>query len=189
MAGLSAAYVSVPSAFGESFILWRYGHEGPQVVRIILPTEAEASGEILRGEIFRTIQGSPRVIATLCARVSDFLGGKPVVFSLDLLDFSVCGDFQRRVLLAEFQVPRGRVTTYGHLARKIGSPGAARAVGGALANNPFPLIIPCHRAIRADGHLGGYRGGLPMKRVLLEMEGVIVDQRNRVPGRFLWSQG
>ncbi|MEA3339092.1 MAG: MGMT family protein, partial [Chloroflexota bacterium] len=71
--------------------------------------------------------------------------------------------------------PRGWVSTYGRIAKSLGNPRAARAVGNALARNPFPIIIPCHRTIRADGRLGGFRGGVEMKRALLEMEGVEVD--------------
>jgi methylated-DNA-[protein]-cysteine S-methyltransferase len=68
----------------------------------------------------------------------------------------------------------------------LGKPSAARAVGRALATNPFPIIIPCHRAVRSDGSLGGYQGGLAMKRALLEMEGVEFDARGRVatPGFY-----
>jgi methylated-DNA-[protein]-cysteine S-methyltransferase len=72
------------------------------------------------------------------------------------------------------------VSTYQRIAQYLGNPRGARAVGTALATNPFPIIIPCHRAIRSDGTLGGYQGGLPMKRVLLEMEGIRVDERGRV---------
>ncbi len=91
-------------------------------------------------------------------------GGEPVRFTLGLLDLGQCPPFQRRVLLAEYGIPRGRVSTYGRLAAGLGAPGAARAVGTALARNPFPIIIPCHRTVRADGDPGGFRGGAPPKR-------------------------
>ena len=78
-------------------------------------------------------------------------------------------------LLATF-VPAGRVVAYGTLAAWAGSPGAARAVGGAMRRNPLPLLIPCHRVVAADGRLGGFQGGaegaLARKRALLEEEGV-----------------
>jgi methylated-DNA-[protein]-cysteine S-methyltransferase len=76
------------------------------------------------------------------------------------------------------------VTTYGRLAAHVGRPGGARAVGRALAGNPFPLVVPCHRAVRADGSPGGYQGGVPMKRALLEAEGVAFDRRGRAVGPF-----
>jgi methylated-DNA-[protein]-cysteine S-methyltransferase len=72
------------------------------------------------------------------------------------------------------------VSTYQRIAKYLGNAKGARAVGSALAGNPFPIIIPCHRAIRSDGTLGGYQGGLEMKRRLLEMEGVMFDALGRV---------
>jgi methylated-DNA-[protein]-cysteine S-methyltransferase len=95
------------------------------------------------------------------------------------MDLDQCSPFQRSVILAEFGVPRGHVTTYGRLARHLGAPRASRAAGRALATNPFPIVIPCHRAVRSDGSLGGYQGGVEMKARLLEMEGVQVE-RGRV---------
>jgi len=97
----------------------------------------------------------------------------------------LCPQFQRSVLRAEARIPRGNVSTYNRLAERIGCPHAARAVGNALACNPFPIIIPCHRAVRSDGTLGGYQGGLTMKRALLELEGVTFTTSGRVnPAHF-----
>ncbi|MBC7317034.1 MAG: MGMT family protein, partial [Chloroflexi bacterium] len=95
-----------------------------------------------------------------------------VAFPLDLVAWEGCSPFQKRVLLADYAIPRGQVSTYGLIAAHLGMPNAARAVGRALATNPFPILIPCHRAIRSDRTLGGYQAGLAMKRALLEMEGV-----------------
>jgi methylated-DNA-[protein]-cysteine S-methyltransferase len=80
--------------------------------------------------------------------------------------------FQKKVLQAEYGIPRGWISTYGKIANHIGNINAARAVGRALASNPFPIAIPCHRAIRKNGELGGYQGGVEMKRSLLKMEGI-----------------
>lgn len=79
--------------------------------------------------------------------------------------------FQRRVWAALRRVPPGRTVTYGELARRAGCPGAARAVGAASGANPIWIVIPCHRAIGADGRLTGYAGGLTRKRWLLAHEG------------------
>lgn len=84
---------------------------------------------------------------------------------------SSCPAFQQKVLRAVSAIPRSEVRTYKFIAKQIGNPKAARAVGRALATNPFPLIIPCHRVIGSDGKLGGYQGGIKMKQALLREEG------------------
>ena len=78
--------------------------------------------------------------------------------------------FTRRVLSATRQIPFGTLVTYGEVARRIGSPGASRAVGGALGRNPVPIIVPCHRVVAHGGKLGGFMGGLDTKRTLLKLE-------------------
>jgi methylated-DNA-[protein]-cysteine S-methyltransferase len=88
----------------------------------------------------------------------------------DNLDLSEATGFQRRVWEAARQIPYGETGSYGWIARKIGKPGAARAVGQALGKNPLPIIVPCHRVISSDGSLGGFSGGLEMKRQLLALE-------------------
>jgi len=88
-----------------------------------------------------------------------------------MLRLDHCSAFQRKVLRAVIAIPRGEVRTYQFIAKQIGNPKAARAVGRALATNPFPLMIPCHRVIRSDGKLGGYQGGVRMKQALLRKEG------------------
>jgi methylated-DNA-[protein]-cysteine S-methyltransferase len=119
-------------------------------------------------------------IQDVCDSIADFLAGSDVVFSLDTIHLDVCSPFQRSVLEAEHKIPRGMVSTYQRIARHLGRPSAARAVGTALATNPFPIIIPCHRAIRSDRSLGGYQGGIPMKRKLLKMEGIRFDSAGKV---------
>jgi methylated-DNA-[protein]-cysteine S-methyltransferase len=84
------------------------------------------------------------------------------------------------VLYAEHQIPRGRVSTYRLIAEHLGIKNGARSVGNALATNPVPIIVPCHRAIRSDHYLGGYQGGVEMKRTLLKNEGIPFDRAGRV---------
>jgi O-6-methylguanine DNA methyltransferase len=89
------------------------------------------------------------------------------------------GEFQRRVLLETCEIPPGETRSYAWLAGRVGHPGAARAVGTALARNPLPLVVPCHRVVRADGRIGHYGcGGPATKRALLRGEGVRVSPRN-----------
>jgi methylated-DNA-[protein]-cysteine S-methyltransferase len=88
-------------------------------------------------------------------------------------------DFNRHVLQTlHDSVPPGETTSYAALAAATGRPGAARAVGSAMANNPVPMVVPCHRVLASDGGLGGYGGGLTMKRRLLEIEGVDPSSRS-----------
>ena len=86
--------------------------------------------------------------------------------------------FQRRVWEAMQLIPRGRVTTYGEIARYLGSPGAVRAVGTAVGRNPFAPTIPCHRVVRSDGRIGNYSGGegVKTKIALLNEEGVEISE-------------
>lgn len=78
--------------------------------------------------------------------------------------------FTLKVYKALLTIPLGEVRTYKWVAKKAGSPRAYRAVGQILKNNPYPLIVPCHRVINCGGKLGGYAGGLKMKKTLLELE-------------------
>ena len=92
------------------------------------------------------------------------------------LDFSgVTSDFQREVYDQLLTVEYGHVTSYGQLARDIGKPDQARAVGQAVGHNPIPIIVPCHRVIASDGRLTGFSGGLEAKVELLKLEGIDVD--------------
>lgn len=116
---------------------------------------------------------SPERMAEATHQVQDYLAGKRAAFDLPI-DMRFLTNFQRTVLRAVMKVPRGEVITYGALARVIGRPKAARAVGRALGSNPIPIIIPCHRVLASDGSLGGYsgRGGVRTKAELLRLEGV-----------------
>lgn len=90
------------------------------------------------------------------------------------VDITVLTSFRQQVLLLTAQIPYGSVTTYAGLAKRVGSPKAARAVGGALGANPVPVIIPCHRVVASNGALTGYSGagGILMKESLLSLEGI-----------------
>ena len=168
-------FAEVPSDYGLIALVWREGSGSP-VQRIFL---SSGESETRAGAFPRARPGSNGAIDSLRRDMQRFLAGEPVTLDVGLCDLGRCNPFQRRVLLAEHAIPRGRVSTYGRIARHIGAPGAARAVGTALARNPFPIVVPCHRAVRANGALGGFRGGLDMKRRLLEGEGVLFEANGK----------
>lgn len=151
-----------PAPFGALVIFWSIYKKKPKILRIVL------SGN--PGLFTNSIPFSHPKIKALAHKITAFLNGKDIRFSLNMLRLDLCSVFQQNVLAAASAIPRGRVSTYQLLAKQMGKPNAARAVGMALAANPFPLIIPCHRVIRSDGALGGYQGGLKMKQALLRME-------------------
>lgn len=170
----------VRSRFGTLGIAWQRREDSPTVQRVFLPNPRAE----LERRIVATYPGSRLAscasIDGLAERVARFLQGEAVQFELTMLALHECSPFQQRVLVAESQIPRGWVSTYGRIATHLGSPRGARAVGGALARNPFPIIIPCHRAIRSNGSLGGFQGGQDMKRALLQMEGIEFCHDGRV---------
>lgn len=102
----------------------------------------------------------------------EYVEGQRNQFALKL-DWSSLKPFQRAVLEAARQIPFGETRSYGWIAKQIGKPRASRAVGQALRTNPIPIILPCHRVIGGDGGLGGYAGGLALKRKLLMLEGAL----------------
>lgn len=113
--------------------------------------------------------------------------GSPGKLPVDLRSLTV---FQHEVLMRATTIPRGEVRPYGWLARLIGKPGAARAVGSTMARNPIPLIIPCHRVIRSDGHIGAYSlGGPHQKWELLSFEGAEPERLERLAGQGVRVQG
>lgn len=105
--------------------------------------------------------------------ICSYLAGRPLTADLPL-DLDRHPRFSRRVWDVLRTIPYGRVRAYGWVARKIGNPRAARAVGGACRANPVPLLVPCHRIVAGDGSLGGFSGGLPVKKRLLRLEGLLV---------------
>jgi methylated-DNA-[protein]-cysteine S-methyltransferase len=183
----SRYYTTIPSSFGTLGIVWGETPAGSKIRRLLLPGEQLPADGVMR-TTYTDMESLPNpAIRLLAERIQSFLKGEAVQFQVSLADLEECSGFQRRVLLAEYGIPRGWVSTYGRIAMRLGSPGAARAVGTALSQNPFPIIIPCHRAIRSDGHLGGFRGGFNMKRALLELEGVRFSQTGRMLGdRFYY---
>ena len=102
-------------------------------------------------------------------RINKYLSGEPLIFN-EALDIRSATSFQQQVWQTLCKVPYGQTRSYHWLACEVGRPNAARAVGQALAANPLPIIVPCHRVITSQGKLGGFAGGLALKRHLLKLE-------------------
>ena len=163
------------TSLGTAAILWTGDQAHPIVRRILLPCAGRAAEQAIRRIDPEATVASCAEIDALARSISAMLAGKRVRFSLVLLDLESCPRFQQSVLRATARIPRGQVRTYGQIAAQLDKPGAARAAGNALAANPFPLVVPCHRGVRAGGLLGGFGGGSAMKRALLAQEGVAID--------------
>jgi methylated-DNA-[protein]-cysteine S-methyltransferase len=177
----SLFHVLMPSALGTFGIVWQETEKGWKVYSVLLPDDQNSVGNLARSAFAHSSHHTCPSITELGERIQSFLGGEAVDFGLDVIALEKCSEFQRRVLLAVHKIPRGWVSTYGRIAGSAEVLGGARAVGGALARNPFPIIIPCHRVIRSDGELGGFGGGLRMKQTLLELEGIEFSRSRRVP--------
>lgn len=113
-------------------------------------------------------QRSTRPFAGVTAQLSEYFAGRRVTFDVPLLMHGT--PFERRVWCALRDIPYAETSSYGEIARLIGRPAAARAVGMANGRNPIAVIVPCHRVVGANGALTGYGGGLERKRILLELE-------------------
>jgi len=173
-------YSTFSSPFDTFTIVWKGTGSELQIQRIFL-SDPEHKSETKALESFKLIKlGSSSSINSLGEKIQRFFEGEKIEFDLGQLDFNMCFEVQRRVLLAEYEIPRGWVSTYKRIADKIGISKGARVVGNALARNPFPIIIPCHRAIKTNGELGGFQGGTKMKHALLEMEGIEFSGRDKV---------
>lgn len=172
----SVYYTVAATAFGDAGVLWRYEDGSPTVMKICFPAEREGMDNLIQRYFPGAEMRSHRNVEKVCDHLREYLAGDPPEFSLNMLDMRACSGFQRDVLILVWSIPRGMVDTYKGLAEKIRIPKGARAVGMALASNPFPLVIPCHRVIRTNGSLGGYGGGLEMKKTLLGIEGVTIKK-------------
>lgn len=118
------------------------------------------------------LERDARAVAPVMAQLREYFSGVRSHFNLPV-DLSALTPFQREVLAATRQIPAGQTWSYQRVAAKMGRPKSSRPVGQALARNPIPILIPCHRVIASDGSLGGYSGGsgLKAKRWLLRHEG------------------
>jgi len=180
-------YTLFPSDFGIFGIIWQQPQSGVRVTRIFLPGDHSRLKALIHHLYPPSKPCSCSDIDTLGKKIIYYFKGTPCSFHLQSLDFDHCSKFQKQVLLAEYQVPRGWITTYGRIAGHLKIPGGARAVGTALSHNPFPIVIPCHRTIRSSGDIGGFGGEFPgfslgakLKQILLKLEGVPVSSKGKI---------
>lgn len=175
----SQFYYSFDSLFDSFTIIWKVIDSKIQITRIFLSDPKLNSEEKALKEKNLIKKASSPSIELLGEQIQNFLKGENEKFELDLVDLNGCSETQKKVLLAEYNIPKGWISTYKRIAIYLGKPNAARVVGNALARNPFPLLIPCHRAIKSNGELGGFQGGIRMKRALLELEGINFSKKGR----------
>ena len=164
-AGIGDVYAEMETPIGRFFVAW--GDRGVSAVR-----EVHYGAEAFEAW-FRSLTGRPVRRAPEGARPP---AGRRAEFDLDALT-----PFEAAVLRKTLEIPAGEVRTYSWVAREIGRPRAVRAVGTALANNPIPILIPCHRVVRSDGVIGNYGAGGPeAKKQILGAEGVQVSELERL---------
>ncbi|MFA5181235.1 MAG: methylated-DNA--[protein]-cysteine S-methyltransferase [Syntrophales bacterium] len=173
--------------FGPLAVLWSLYRGTPKITQILISKPELSSRQVLARFFPDAIASSCAEINILVDQMESLLNGADIRFSLDVLRLDLCPPFQQQVLRTDHAIPRGSVSTYRIIAEYIGNPRGARAVGTAQATNPFPIVIPCHRVIRSDGALGGYGGGLEMKRTLLEREGVVFRDAGHVNTCSIWN--
>jgi len=157
-----------------------YVAAGPDGVRYLAPAASEKEFVRRYRERFGTfvVPAARDRVESLAEQVAAALGGERVEVPLDLTGAT---PFQRRVLETVRGIPRGEVRPYVWVAREAGTPGASRAVGNVMANNPIPLLVPCHRVVRNDGHTGNYAFGASEKVRLLKLEGVSPEEISGSP--------
>ncbi len=143
------------------------------LVRIGLPSEDEAGvlQQLAERISPRVLHASREALVQTRRQLDEYFGHDRRSFDIPL-DWRLATGFRREVLRATEAIPYGQTASYRDVATRAGSPGAVRAAGSALATNPLPIVVPCHRVLRTGGGLGQYRGGQAAKAQLLHLEGV-----------------
>ncbi len=166
--GMADSYARFETVLGDVFVAWN----GLGVSAAARSASADEFEEWFRKDVGRPLMAAV-ASRELAEMIQDELSGKKRM----RFDLRGLTPFEQAVLRKTREIPRGEVRPYGWVAREIGRPSAVRAVGTALANNPIPYFIPCHRVVRTDGHIGNYGGGGPeAKKAILTLEGVRVKK-------------
>lgn len=159
-------WASYPSAVGALLIAG--GLKG--ITDLVINGEALKFLTALEDRYGACPEENPAIFEKAFGELDLYFSGKPMEFTVPL-DMSGT-EFERRVWEEISLIPWGRSSSYGAVALRAGSPGGARAVGGACGKNPVPIIVPCHRVLKSGNTIGGYTGGLEVKRKLLQIENV-----------------
>jgi methylated-DNA-[protein]-cysteine S-methyltransferase len=172
---LDVAYASADSPFGPLLLA-----KTPRgLVRVGLPNQdADELLVDLAERVSPRVLEAPGELDEARRELDLYFEGKLERFDLPL-DWRLSGGFRQRVLRAINRIPYGQTRSYTEMARRAGNERAVRAAGTACGSNPIPLVVPCHRVLRAGGALGGYGGGLPMKEALLDLEGALDESPER----------
>jgi methylated-DNA-[protein]-cysteine S-methyltransferase len=180
--GMLERSLAAAEAEGAVDVAW-IEHDAPTGPLLLAATEhgLVAVGLLHHDELLEVLgqKVSPRLVRRgarlddVRRQLDEYFAGERHEFDLPL-DWALSKGFRRQILDELTHVPYGQVVSYRELATRAGNPKASRAVGSAMATNPIPIVVPCHRVIRTDGTLGGYGGGLPMKQTLLALEGALL---------------
>lgn len=151
-----------------------------RLVAAFLPAPAKAIRRTI-AESWPDAVEKANALARFQKQVAAYFSGRQMKFDVDI-DLSDATPYRESVLRACRRIPYGKFASYSDLARSAGNPAAVRAAGSAMAHNPIPLVIPCHRVLRADGSIGGFSSvrGVAQKKRLLELEGVALDTIKRI---------
>lgn len=163
---LDIGYTTIDSPVGPLLLaatskgLVRVAYQSEDHDRVLSTLASRISPRILR---------DPKRLDAVAREIGEYFAGRRTVFDLPL-DFSLSHGFRQVVQQQLPQIGYGKTRSYGEVAAMVGKPKAVRAVGTACATNPVPIVVPCHRVLRADGSLGGYAGGPEAKSTLLTLE-------------------
>jgi methylated-DNA-[protein]-cysteine S-methyltransferase len=173
---IGCGVLEVPAVAARWWLAW-----GAQGLRALVWAEAGVEAARALGQGAPAPSEVPEPYAGVLRR---YLAGERIDPGELPVELEAGTAFQRKVWTALRRIPFGQVRSYASIARDIGSPRAMRAVGGANGKNPIAVVVPCHRVVEADMTIGGYTGGLPYKRFLLELEGARLVSDHVQPGQL-----
>jgi len=177
-------YCLIATAIGPVGLAWSEAG----LIRVQLP---DVDGPRTLGRLLRRLEADeghpPEWLVPTVKRLQQYFTGIPTDLSAEPLDLASVPEFHARLYREMLKLGWGETVTYGQLAERVGSPGAAQSVGQAMGKNPVPIIVPCHRVLASGNKMGGFSapGGVKTKLALLDMEGIRLGARN--PAQMAFS--